>query len=110
MKVTLQHVLEILFKLKDSGKPEFFHVKQKYKDNALNRRLGRVGKLRDMTCSFCCYSYNVGGLPAYDPTEKRLFWVYDMDILRNGGTKPQRSIPWDELVELHTKKEVYIIA
>lgn len=107
MKLSRQSIVNKLMKLKDSNSTRIFTVAHRYRDNAQNRKLGRVGKVRTTNCAFNVGAYEVGGLPAYDPKEKRLFWVCDMGIINANKDKPReerpnpyRSIGWDEIVNV----------
>ncbi len=101
MKITnLQQCLEILSRLSQIQSSQTIKVVFEYKDNPKNRNLGRVGKTRTMICSFDTHQYSKGGLPAYNPKEKRLFWVVDHELLDTDS--PIRSLPWDTIKEVIT--------
>ncbi len=108
-----QHLISVLLELQRANSPVFFTVLFKYRDNPQNRKLGRVGQTRSMNGSFNVKAYLSGGPPAYDPTEKQLFWVADMALInanrhlpREERPNPYRSIPWEGIEEIHLDKQI----
>ncbi len=111
-----QHLINTLLELQRTSSPVFFTVLFRYRDNPKNRKLGRVGQTRTLNGSFNVEKYKVGGPPAYNPTEKQLFWIADIqeiksynrlpEALKTKPCNPYRSIPWEGIEEVHLDGQI----
>lgn len=114
--VSKQEAVNLLFALYNIKSPRIFTVIFEYRDSPSNRKLKRVGQTRTLTGAFHIEAYNVGKAPAYDPNEKKLFWVVDMGVINKHKHLPQekrpnphRSIPWEGIRTIKMEKEVFVV-
>lgn len=115
-KLDRASAVQMLMNLKQSNSTQVFTVLFKYTDNAENRKKGRVGEIRSLNGAFHVKKYLAGGPPAYDPYEKGMFVVCDMQVVRMNrktpdGQKPRpyRSFHWADMVGLKTGGEIFEI-
>ena len=66
-----------------------------------------TGELRLMRCTTNYKKHLAGGELAYNPTEKHLIPVVDLDLLRQGDKRPFRSIPTDAVIRIRALGNEY---
>lgn len=79
--------------LRENSEGHIFSAVFEYKDNATNRKLGRVGKDREMLCRLGVKSYTKGVVKPEDRRKEddnnQVLTVYDMTKWKEGQTEEQ---------------------
>lgn len=92
-EISLRKAIALLREIQASGCGKWFRVK------FIKRT---TGEDRVMLCRFDVKCFEKGGLPAYDPDEKALLWVCDMQIARRIRHFEKNNIP----IPPHLKREL----
>lgn len=100
IRVNRTQIIQLLNDHHDRGNGSFFWV------SFVKRS---TGEIRSINARFDVRKYLKGGPAAYDPKEKQLFHVFDIQAEISDNKTGYRSIPYEGILEAKIAHEHYIV-